>query len=127
MLLIHRSLDSAREAFQDADEIFNTKLTSDDRKRDIVHQAACLEDVMQSVKEAQDKYFERHRNQKAQEWLVKFSARVKTIWKHYGRASLSPPRICCSGVGSAEIFIHGRCSIFEHAENGSRILLKYSS
>ena len=67
--------DVAREAFEEAKEEFTRDLTSDESKRAWVCQQSTMDDVVQTVVQAQSEYRNRT-SSKARKWLSIFSARV---------------------------------------------------
>jgi hypothetical protein len=67
--------DAAREAFEEAKEEFTRDLTSDESKRAWICQQSTMDDVVQTVMQAQSEYGNRT-SSKARKWLSIFSARV---------------------------------------------------
>jgi hypothetical protein len=65
----------AREAFEEAKEEFTRDLTSDESKRAWICQQSTMDDVVQTVMQAQSEYGNRT-SSKARKWLSRFSARV---------------------------------------------------
>ena len=65
----------AREAFEEAKEEFTRDLTSDESKRAWICQQSTMNDVVQTVMQAQSEYGNKT-SSKARKWLSIFSARV---------------------------------------------------
>lgn len=74
-MAFYRYLDDLRGLFQDAIVIIHSNTTLNDKERDIIQQANCLEDIQFIVQRAKEQY-DRTSKSTVKHWLIEFSKRI---------------------------------------------------